>query len=58
MLKRMFLKTMGLLGLISAAAANAQVNSINIQTYNPSTSDHFVILEDGFRSEGPKAAKY
>lgn len=34
------------------------VNSINLQTFNPSTSDHFVLLEDGFRSEWPKVARF
>lgn len=34
------------------------VNSINVQTFNPSTSDHFVLIEDGFRSEWPKTAKF
>lgn len=29
--------------------AFAVVESINVQTYNPSTSDRFVVLEDGFR---------
>ena len=31
--------------------------SINLQTFNPSTSDHFVLLEDAFRSEWPKNSK-
>ncbi len=34
------------------------INSINVQTFNPSVSDHFVILEDGFKSEWPRASKY
>ena len=34
------------------------VESINVQTFNPSTSDHFVLIEDGFKSEWPKTAKY
>jgi len=38
--------------------ARAAVNSINVQTYNPSTSDRFVILEDGFHSEWPKTARF
>ncbi len=33
------------------------VNSINVQTFNPSTSDHFVLLEDAYRSEWPKNSK-
>jgi len=36
----------------------APVQSINVQTFNPSTSDHFVLLEDAFRSEWPLNAKY
>jgi outer membrane protein OmpA-like peptidoglycan-associated protein len=32
------------------------INSINVQTFNPSTSDHFVFLEDGYKSEWPKTA--
>lgn len=36
--------------------ANA-VESINVQTFNPSTSDHFVLIEDAFKSEWPKKAK-
>jgi OOP family OmpA-OmpF porin len=39
------------------AQTNSQVTSINTQTFNPSTSDHFVILEDAFRSEWPKKTK-
>jgi hypothetical protein len=49
-----------LLGAIlsfSTLNANA-VQSINVQTFNPSTSDHFVILEDGYKSEWPKTSKY
>ena len=34
------------------------VNTINVQTFNPSTSDHFVFLEDGFSSGMPKNATY
>jgi hypothetical protein len=34
------------------------VESINVQTFNPSTSDHFVVLEDGFKSEWPKKSKF
>jgi outer membrane protein OmpA-like peptidoglycan-associated protein len=33
-------------------------NSIDVQTFNPSTSDHFVFLEDGYKSEWPKVSKY
>ena len=33
-------------------------DSINVQTFNPSTSDHFVFLEDGFKSDWPKTSKY
>lgn len=39
---------------VSIAPARAAIESINVQTYNPSTSDRFVILEDGFRSEWPR----
>jgi hypothetical protein len=53
------LKVSGLLGiLVFSLNARAAVNSINVQTYNPSTSDRFVILEDGFRSEWPKTARF
>jgi len=53
------MKASGLLGiLLLATSAGASVNSINVQTYNPSTSDRFVILEDGFRSEWPKTARF
>jgi hypothetical protein len=34
------------------------VNSLNTQTFNPSVSDHFVFLEDGFNTDWPKTAKY
>ena len=34
------------------------VESINVQTFNPSVSDHFVLLEDGFKSEWPKISKF
>jgi hypothetical protein len=44
--------------LLFSGNAHAVVNSINAQTYNPSTSDRFVILEDGFRSEWPKTARF
>lgn len=40
---------------VSSAIAT---NSINVQTFNPSTSDHFVFLEDGFRNDWPKQANY
>ncbi len=40
--------------LQTSAPALAAIESINVQTYNPSTSDRFVILEDGFRSEWPR----
>jgi outer membrane protein OmpA-like peptidoglycan-associated protein len=40
-----------------ASRANA-VQSINVQTFNPSVSDHFVLLEDAFKSEWPKTAKF
>jgi outer membrane protein OmpA-like peptidoglycan-associated protein len=43
--------------LWSAFATNAfAINSIDVQTFNPSTSDHFVFLEDGYKSEWPKNA--
>ena len=41
-----------------ASTQTFAVNSINVQTFNPSTSDHFVFLEDGFKSEWPKHVKY
>ncbi|MBU6154826.1 MAG: hypothetical protein KGP28_11035 [Bdellovibrionales bacterium] len=51
-------KVSGCLGvLFFSLNAIAVVNSINVQTYNPSTSDRFVILEDGFRSEWPKTTR-
>jgi len=34
------------------------VQSIDVQTFNPSTSDHFVLIEDAFQSEWPKVAKF
>ncbi len=40
-----------------AQTTSSQVNSINVQTFNPSTSNHFVFLEDAFRSEWPKKPK-
>ena len=43
--------------LIYSASAVA-VDNINVQTFNPSTSDHFVILEDGYRSDWPKTANF
>lgn len=43
--------------LVSASTSEA-VQSINVQTFNPSVSDHFVFLEDGLRTEWPKQAKY
>jgi len=33
------------------------VNSINTQTFNPSTSSTFVLLEDAYRSDWPKSTK-
>ncbi len=48
---------LALLPLLASTSAFA-INSINVQTFNPSTSDHFVFLEDGFKSEWPKHAKY
>ena len=39
------------------AQSTVQVSSINMQTFNPSTSNHFVLLEDAFRSESPKRPK-
>jgi len=44
--------------ILFAGPALAVVRSVNVQLYNPSTSDHFVLLEDGFRSEWPKTAKF
>ncbi|NDG84061.1 MAG: hypothetical protein EBX52_03365 [Proteobacteria bacterium] len=44
--------------ILFAGPAFAATRSVNVQLYNPSTSDHFVILEDGFRSEWPKTAKF
>ncbi len=34
------------------------VQSIDVQTYNPSTSDHFVLIEDAMRTEWPKMGLY
>lgn len=45
-----------LLGALSVSKAHA-VNSINVQTFNPSTSTQFVLLEDAYRSEWPKNSK-
>jgi outer membrane protein OmpA-like peptidoglycan-associated protein len=53
------MKKILVLALVGVFALNAQaVESINVQTFNPSTSDHFVFLEDGMRSEWPKVPKY
>jgi hypothetical protein len=43
-----------LLALTLLSDAHAAVESINVQTFNPSTSDRFVVLEDGFRPESPR----
>ncbi len=51
------LTLVALISLFLIAPAHA-VNSINVQTFNPSTSDHFVLLEDGYKSEWPRIAKY
>jgi hypothetical protein len=54
-MKRMTFALTALLFLMqSSTPARAAIQSINVQTYNPSTSDRFVILEDGFRSEWPR----
>jgi hypothetical protein len=47
-----------ILATLAFAPGSQAVNSINLQTFNPSTSDHFVLLEDGFRSEWPKIARF
>jgi outer membrane protein OmpA-like peptidoglycan-associated protein len=39
------------------AQSSTQVNSINVQTYNPSTSSYFTILEDAYRAEYPRKSK-
>jgi len=45
--------------LLSAllSSPSQAVNSINVQTFNPSVSDRFVLLEDAFRSDWPKNSK-
>jgi hypothetical protein len=48
----------GLFTAVTLAPGAHAVTSINLQTFNPSTSDHFVLLEDGFRSEWPKVARF
>ena len=48
--------TLLFVSLIITSSAHA-VDSINIQTFNPSTSNHFVLLEDAYRSEWPKNSK-
>lgn len=53
---KIFFALVATLFLVSPDAS--AINSINVQTFNPSTSDHFVFLEDGFHSEWPKVAKY
>jgi outer membrane protein OmpA-like peptidoglycan-associated protein len=45
-----------LLSAFLATSARA-TESINLQTFNPSTSDHFVLLEDAYRSDWPKNTK-
>ncbi|MBS1959465.1 MAG: OmpA family protein [Bdellovibrionales bacterium] len=55
------LRVFAVLGLITSmiAAPNARaVNSINVQTFDPSVGDRFVLLEDGFNGDWPKQAKY
>jgi hypothetical protein len=49
---------LALSSILFAGSAFAATQSVNVQLFNPSTSDHFVILEDGFRSEWPKTAKF
>jgi outer membrane protein OmpA-like peptidoglycan-associated protein len=46
------------LAVFFASNPASAVESINVQTFNPSTSDHFVFLEDALRSEWPKNAKF
>lgn len=52
-----FISLLLLSALLTTSAHAVSVNSINTQTFNPSTSDHFVLLEDAFRSEWPKNSK-
>ncbi len=54
----LFLRRIALVSLLFPGIAFAGIKSINVQTFNPSTSDRFVLLEDGFRSEWPKKALY
>ena len=52
-------KSLGLVLLLSTlqfGTARA-VESINVQTFNPSTSNHFVFLEDAFKAEFPNPGK-
>jgi outer membrane protein OmpA-like peptidoglycan-associated protein len=44
------------LALLMSSSSFA-VESINVQTFNPSVSDRFVLLEDAFRSDWPKSSK-
>jgi len=37
--------------------AHAAVTSIDVQTFNPSTSDRFVLIEDAYRSDWPRNSK-
>lgn len=55
--KTMKSRLLALSAVLAATPVHA-VNSINTQTFNPSVSDRFVLLEDGFNSDWPKAAKY
>ena len=49
---------LALSSILLSGSAFAATQSVNVQLFNPSTSDHFVVLEDGFRSEWPKTAKF
>jgi outer membrane protein OmpA-like peptidoglycan-associated protein len=37
---------------------SSAIQSINVQTFNPSVSDHFVLIEDALMTEWPKMSKY
>ena len=48
-----------LIALISILLSSTEAGAaINVQTFNPSTSDHFVLLEDALRSDWPKTARF
>lgn len=48
-----------LIALVSILLSSNEAGAaINVQTFNPSTSDRFVLLEDALRSDWPKTARF